>query len=312
MTGRRATAKRGCVSRPVPPLLAFAVAALGIAIFSSMDAVMKGLVIGLGAYNALTWRMLAGTVVSGIPYALSRPRMPPRAVLRIHLVRGIVSAIMAFLFFWGLGRVPMAQAIALSFIAPIIALFLAALILKERITRATAIATAMAFAGVLVILWGQARAELGPQAFWGAIAILASAVFYAWNIILMRQQSLVAGAGEVAFFQTIIVTAVYLLAAPWLLVAPPLSEVPALILAAMLATASLFLLSWAYRHAEASYLAPTEYTGFLWATLWGWVVFGERVSLFTVAGAALIVGGCILAARRRDHAPVADSEAQLP
>lgn len=298
--------------RPVSSLTAFAVAALGIAIFSSMDAVMKGLVIGLGAYNALTWRMLAGTVVSGIPYALSRPRVPPRAVLRIHLVRGIVSAIMAFLFFWGLGRVPMAQAIALSFIAPIIALFLAALILKERIIRATIIATAMAFAGVLVILWGQARAELGPQAFWGAVAILASAVFYAWNIILMRQQSLVADAGEVAFFQTIIVTAVYLLAAPWLLVAPPLVDAPALILAAMLATASLFLLSWAYRHAEASYLAPTEYTGFLWATLWGWVVFGERVSLFTVAGAALIVGGCILAARRRDHAPVADSEAQLP
>lgn len=300
------------MSRPVSPLLAFAVAALGIAIFSSMDAVMKGLVIGLGAYNALTWRMLAGTVVSGIPYALSRPRMPPRAVLRIHFVRGIVSAIMAFLFFWGLGRVPMAQAIALSFIAPIIALFLAALILKERITRATIIATAMAFAGVLVILWGQARADLGPEAFRGAIAILASAVFYAWNIILMRQQSLVAGAGEAAFFQTIIVTTVYLLAAPWLLAVPPIADAPALILAAMLATASLFLLSWAYRHAEASYLAPTEYTGFLWATLWGWIVFGERVSLFTVAGAALIVGGCILAARRRDHAPAADSEALLP
>ena len=49
--------------RPVSPLTAFAVAALGIAIFSSMDAVMKGLVIALGTYNALTWRMLAGTVV---------------------------------------------------------------------------------------------------------------------------------------------------------------------------------------------------------------------------------------------------------
>lgn len=298
--------------RPVSPLIAFAVAALGIAIFSSMDAVMKGLVIGLGAYNALTWRMLAGTMVSGIPYALSRPRRPAAAVLRIHLVRGLVSAVMAFLFFWGLGRVPMAQAIALSFIAPIIALFLAALILKERITRVTMIATGMAFAGVLVILWGQARAELGPEVFWGAIAILVSAVCYAWNIILMRQQSLVAGPGEVAFYQTVIVTAVYLLAAPWLLVVPPLGEAPALVLAAMLATASLFLLSWAYRHAEASYLAPTEYTGFLWATLWGWVVFGERVSFFTVAGAGLIVGGCILAARRRNHAPVADSEAQLP
>ncbi|MCW4461870.1 DMT family transporter [Sphingomonas sp. BT-65] len=300
------------MNRSTSPLIAFAVAALGIAIFSSMDALMKGLVIALGTYNALTWRMLAGTVVSGIPYALSRPRWPARAVMRIHLMRGLVSAVMAYLFFWGLGRVPMAQAIALSFIAPIIVLFLAALILKERITRVALIATAMAFAGVLVILWGQARAELGPEAFWGAIAILVSAVCYAWNIILMRQQSLVAGPGEVAFYQTLIVTAVYLLAAPWLMVVPPLAEVPALVLAAMLATASLFLLSWAYARAEASYLAPTEYTGFLWATLWGWVVFGERVSLFTVAGAALIVGGCILAAGRRDNAPVADSEAQLP
>ena len=95
--------------RPASPLIAFAVASLGIAIFSSMDAVMKGLVIGLGAYNALTWRMLAGTVVSGVPYALSPPRWPARAVMRIHIVRGLVSAVMAYLFFWGLGRVPMAQ-----------------------------------------------------------------------------------------------------------------------------------------------------------------------------------------------------------
>lgn len=273
---------------------------------------MKGLVLAMGAYNALAWRMLVGTVVSAIPYAASRPRWPARAVLRLHVVRGIVSAAMAFLFFWGLGRVPMAQAIALSFIAPIIALFLAALILKERITRATLIATGMAFAGVLVILYGQSQARLGHDAFLGALAILASAVCYAWNIILMRQQSLVAGATEVAFFQSLIVAVLYFAPAPLLLSALPVEHAPALILAATLATASLFLLSWAYARAEASYLAPTEYTGFLWATLWGWVVFSERVSLFTLAGAALIVGGCILAAGRRDHAPAADTEAQLP
>lgn len=298
--------------RPAAPLTAFAVASLGIAIFSSMDAVMKGLVLALGAYNALTWRMLAGTIVSAIPYAASKPKWPARAVLRLHIVRALVSAAMAFLFFWGLGRVPMAQAIALSFIAPIIALFLAALILKERITRATIVATALAFAGVLVILYGQSQAKLGHDAFLGALAILASAVCYAWNIILMRQQSLVAGATEVAFFQSALVTLVYLAAAPFFLTALPFEHAPAIILAAILATASLFLLSWAYARAQASYLAPTEYTGFLWATLWGWVVFNERVSFFTLAGAALIVGGCILAARRRDHAPAADTEAQLP
>lgn len=297
--------------RPASPLIAFAIASLGIAIFSSMDAVMKGLVLALGAYNALTWRTMAGIVASGVPYALSRPKRPSRAAMRLHLIRAAVSAVMAFLFFWGLGRVPMAQAIALSFIAPIIALFLAAWLLKERITRVTIIATALAFAGVLLILWGQAQAELGHEAFLGAIAILVSAVCYAWNIILMRQQSLVAGPMEVSFYQSLFISIAFLLAAPWLLELPAIEHVPALALAAVLATASLFLLSWAYARAEANYLAPTEYTGFLWATLWGWVVFGERVSFFTVAGAALIVGGCIIAARRRDHAPVADTEAQI-
>lgn len=300
------------MSRPVAPIIAFAVASIGIALFSSMDAVMKGLVLALGAYNALTWRMIAGVGISSIPFALSRPTRPAPAVLRIHIVRALVSGAMGILFFWGLGRVPMAQAIALTFIAPIIVLFLAAAILKERITRVAIVATGMAFAGVIVILYGQSQAQLGREALWGTLAILASAVCYAWNIILMRQQSLVASAVEVAFFQSALVCVVYLLAAPFLLTLPAIEHVPALILCALLATASLFLLSWAYARAQANYLAPTEYTGFVWATLWGWVVFGERVSFLTVAGAALIVGGCIIAARRRDDAPVADSEAHLP
>lgn len=299
------------MTRPTSPLTAFAVASLGIAIFSSMDAVMKGLVIALGTYNAVMWRLVAGVVISGVPFALARPGWPAWPVMRLHMVRAVVSAAMLFLFFWGLARVPMAQAIALAFIAPIIALFLAALVLKERITRAAIIASGLAFAGVLVILYGQSRAQLGQEAFLGAIAILASAVCYGWNIILMRQQSLVASATEVAFYQSALVALIFLPAAPVLLTLPPIEQAPAIILAALLATASLFLLSWAYARAQANYLAPTEYTAFLWATLWGWVVFGERVSAFTLAGALLIVGGCLIAARRRDTAPVADSEAQL-
>jgi len=78
---------------------------------------------------------------------------------------------------------------------------------------------------------------------------------------------------------------------------PPVEKVPMIVLAAFLATTSLLLLSWAYGRAQASYLSTTEYTSFLWAALFGWLVFGERVSPFTVAGAAAIIGGCLLAAR---------------
>ena len=64
----------------------------------------------------------------------------------------------------------------------------------------------------------------------------------------------------------------------------------------------MLLLSWAYARAEASYLAATEYTAFLWAALFGWLIFDEPLSPFTLAGAAMIVAGCILAARRPEEA----------
>ena len=73
-----------------------------------------------------------------------------------------------------------------------------------------------------------------------------------------------------------------------------------------------FLLSWAYARGEASYLAPTEYTSFVWAALFGWLVFGEHVSPFTLAGAVLIVGACLIAARRKPDLVAHDAEAALP
>ena len=71
--------------RPTP-LTAFLVGMIGIATFSGMDAVMKGLVLALGIYATMVWRMLAGVVMAGALFA-ARPNWPTRAVLRIHLLR---------------------------------------------------------------------------------------------------------------------------------------------------------------------------------------------------------------------------------
>ena len=284
--------------RPAP-LIAFLVGSLGIATFSGMDAVMKGLVIALGIYPTMLWRMLSGVAMSGTLFAF-RPSRPSRSTMRIHLFRGALTTVMAMLFFWGLARVPLAQAIALAFIAPLISLFLAAAFLGETIGRKIIGGSLIAFAGIVLIFIGQAQADLGHEAVLGSMAILASAICYAVNIILMRRQALVAGPVEIAFFQNVIV-AVLLLAA-WPLFGgadlPPVDQMPFILLAAFLSTSSLLLLSWAYARAEASYLAATEYTSFLWAMLLGWLVFGEGVSWFTLGGAALIVAGCFLAARR--------------
>ena len=131
---------------------------------------MKALALAIGAYNAMLWRMLVGALIGGA--RLARRCAAPgrrRAAMRIHLIRGLMSSVMAILFFWGLARVPLAQGVALAFVAPLIALYLAALILKEKIERRAILASLLGFAGVLVILAGQAEAEMGPEAFRGAI-----------------------------------------------------------------------------------------------------------------------------------------------
>lgn len=277
---------------------AFAVAALGIALFSAMDALMKGLSLAIGTYNALLWRNLSGAALAGAFFLALRSRWPGRAALKVHLIRGGIGVPMALAFFWGLARVPMAQAIALAFVAPLIALYLAALLLGEKIERPAVLASLLGFAGVVVILAGQAEADLGPDALRGSLAILASAGLYAYNIVLMRRQALLARPTEVAFFTSGIMAVGFLLAAPWLAERPPAAELPAIAAAAVLAFLSLLLLSWAYARAEAQHLAPVEYTSFLWAAMFGLLLFGERVEPLTLAGAAMIVVACLVAATR--------------
>ena len=278
-------------------LVAFAVACAGIAVFSAMDAVVKMLSLAIGTYNTLLWRSFAGVGVSGIPWLWRRPERPSRAAMKLHIERGVISAVMAMLFFWGLARTPMAQAIALTFIAPLIAQGLAMLLLKEKMKRGALFGSALAFAGVVVIVAGQRAAEMGRDGWLGTVAVLLSAVAYAYNIILMRRQAQVADPYEVAFFQNLTVGICLASAMPWFAEIPPVSHIPMILLAAALASLSLWLLSWAYARADASYLAPVEYTAFIWASLWGFVFFAEHVGIFTLCGAALIICGCLIAAR---------------
>jgi S-adenosylmethionine uptake transporter len=293
--------------KPTSTAVAFGVATLGIAAFSIMDAVMKGLSLSIGAYNALLWRTMAGALLGGAFFFGRRGAWPAWPVMKVHLTRGILSAFMAILFFWGLARVPLAQAIALAFVAPLIALYLAAILLGERIERRAILASLLGFGGVVVIFTGQAEADLGPEAFRGSVAILASAGLYAYNIILMRRQAQIAGPMEVAFFMSLIMTLCFMAVAPIWAEAPAVEHAPAIVGAALLAFVSLMLLSWAYARAEAQHLAPVEYTSFVWAAVLGWLIFDERVLPLTLVGAGMIIVACLVAASRKP-ASVVDAE----
>jgi len=281
------------------PLVPFLVACAGIATYSSMDVLMKGLSIGIGAYNAVLWRTMAGSVLSGLVYFAARPARPDAATMRIHAWRSLFVTGMALGFFWALARLPMAEAIALAFVAPLLALYMAAIFLGERIGRRSIAASLLGFAGVLVIVAGKLDGGgHDTQALWAVGAVFLSAVCYAYNLILARRQAKMAGPAEIAFYQNLFVALFLSLAAPWFAAIPAAAYAAPIVGAALLAILSLLLLSWAYARAEAQILATTEYTGFLWAMLFGWFFYAEPVTMPTIAGALLIVAACLIVTRK--------------
>ena len=252
------------------PVIPFLIACAGIATYSAMDVLMKGLSIDIGAYNAVLWRTGAGTLLSGLLYFASRPKWPGRATLRIHAWRSLFVAGMALNFFWALARLPIAEAIALAFVAPLMALYMAAIFLGEKIGPRSIAASLLGLAGVIVIVAGKLGGDYSDEALWAVGAVFLSAIFYAYNLILARRQAKMAEPMEIAFFQNFFVAAILALGAPWFLAVPDAGQTPNIVGAAILATSSLLLLSWAYARAETQILATTEYTGFLWAMLFGW------------------------------------------
>ena len=298
---------------PVPtrtaPTAALLAATLAIAVYCGMDTLMKALSITSGAYSAVLWRSLAGVAMTGAIFVARRRPWPARRAARLHLARGLAAGLSVLLFFWGMARVPMAQSVALTFLAPLLALLLAAPLLGERIRAAAWGASAVALAGVLVIVGGQASEQVSDDVFRGTIAIVAASILYAVSLILLRRQAQLADPLEITLFTSLVIGVAMLAGAPWLSGWPATGQLPAIGAAAVLGTISTLLLAWAYARAEAQVLVPIEYTAFLWATLFGWVRFGERVSGYTVIGAVMIILGCLVAIRRPAATGVAATEA---
>jgi len=283
-------------------------AALAVASLALMDAYMKSAALAVGALSAAWLRSLIATAIA-LPLWLARGgRWPQRAVLTLHLQRSVVATFMALTFFYAITKLPLAEAIAISFVAPLIALYLARLMLGEIIRREAIAASLLGFAGTLVIIGGTVgQAEFDRDTALGLAAILTSAMLYAYSFILIRRQSQVAGPAEIATFHSGVSVLLLGMAAPFLFEMPDSDTLRDLAAAAVLTVIGAMAFAWAYARAEAQVLVPLEYSGFLWASVFGWLFFAERLTLPTLAGTAIIVGACWLAARGRRPVPPPDT-----
>lgn len=308
MTESSARPRQPRMNHPERLLLPFLAAIVGVAFLSLMDALMKEAALAAGAYSATVLRSAIAAAITLPIWLARRSRWPRGKVLRLHIERGVISAFMALSFFYALTQLPLAEAIALSFVAPLIALYFAHLLLGEKIGRGAIYASVIGLAGTLVIVGGRlGRDDFGEDTALGLAALAFSALLYAYNFVVIRKQSQLAGPLEVATFQACIGAVVLALAAPFFFVLPQIDTAGTLTMAAVLSVGASMTIAWAYARAEAQVLVPVEYTGFLWAALFGWLFFRETVTAPTIVGALLIVFACWIAAPRARRTPTTET-----
>jgi drug/metabolite transporter (DMT)-like permease len=212
---------------------------------------------------------------------------------RLHLMRGATLLGSSLFFISGLAFLPIAEASATGFVAPLFVTALAIVFLGEKVGLRRWIAAALGLVGVLIIL------RPGTSAFHvAAFFPLVSALCWACTLIMTRMMSGTERAITTMAYSSIAGLCIVSLIVPFVWVTPTWQAVAFGVFIGVASTAGQWIVVLAFRYADASVLAPFSYTQLVWVSVLGFFVFGEIPDIWTVVGAGFIVASGLYTAHR--------------
>jgi drug/metabolite transporter (DMT)-like permease len=215
-----------------------------------------------------------------------------------HLLRVVLNFLAFITFFGALRLMPLADTLAIVFSAPIFIVLFSAIFLKEKVGRWRWSAVAVGFVGVLVMIRpGTSMLD------WPVILALMASVFYALWILTTRTMAEEESSLAMLFYASAFFVLAGGMAAPFVWVTPGGEDLLMLGVVAVIAMTGLLMLIKAYRLAQASILAPFDYTSMIWAVLLGWFVWNELPGPWIVAGTVLVVFAGLIIVHREARMP---------
>lgn len=276
--------------------------ALGVAmsavVKATADTIPPGQAVFFRSFFAIpvivVWLILRGELSSGLK--TSNPVG--------HLWRGMVGTSAMAMFFIALGILPLPEVTAIGYAAPILVVVFAALFLGEKVGIYRAAAVCLGLLGVGIILWP--RLTVGSDghdalAMFGVLIALTGAVFAAMAQILIRKLTRTEGTASIVFWFSVTASALSLLTLYWGWVIPTPREALMLVSAGLIGGFLQIFLTSSYRFADASLVAPFEYTSMLLAIAVGYFVFAELPTQPTIIGACVIIFAGIVIILRERH-----------
>ncbi len=230
-------------------------------------------------------------------YTVWRRALPGlwRVRWRLHLLRAVLSIVMLALFSYGLQSLPLSNAYAIFFVAPLMITVLSVPLLKEKVDASRWWAIVVGLIGVIVVL----RPATGGMFTLAAWAVFATACCYAISGITVRVLSRTDSSESMVFWMTasLAIGAGALALPHW--VAIRQVDWPVLGGLAVSGFIAQMLMTFAFRHGEASSIAPFEYTALAWGALIDWVVWHTLPDGYTLLGAAIIIASGIYLIRHQ-------------
>lgn len=222
-----------------------------------------------------------------------------------HIVRAFVGVMSMGLGFFALTRLPLPEATALGYAAPLLIVVFSALLLKERVHVFRWTAVTVGLFGVLIILWPRLTLFSGAQAMGdeetvGAIAAAAAAVATAIAMMQVRKMTRTERTEAIVVYFFISATVLSLATIPFGWVMPTTEQAMLMIGAGFAGGIGQLLLTSCYRYADMSVIAPFEYVSLLLTLIVGFAVFGDVPTVTMVVGALIIVASGI-AVILREH-----------
>ncbi|HET8726133.1 MAG TPA: DMT family transporter [Alphaproteobacteria bacterium] len=287
---------------------------LAVMLLSVMDAVIKWLSADYSTMQIVFFRSLFGLLPLVVLVAKSGglPILKTRR-LGAHLLRGLIGLGAAFFFFFAFRVMPLADAYAIAFAAPLFVTALSVPLLGESVGARRWSAVWVGFLGVLIML-RPGTTDLSGFLTIGALAALGGTFCYAFSVTLIRRFSRTETNASLVFYSSCIMVAGSALFMPFEFVVPDGEGWLLLVITGLLGGTATLAMTEAFRIAPVAVLAPFEYTAMIWAVILGYGIWGDLPDAWILTGSGIVVasGLYILHRETRKHIPPTGLSARIP
>jgi drug/metabolite transporter (DMT)-like permease len=270
--------------------------------FTCMIACLKAVAVDVPAGEQVFFR----SAFALVPIAIMVMMMKGQRLRRVfftsnfisHLWRGGIGALSMIAWFFAIARLDLPAAMAIGFLSPLLVILLASIVLGEKLTATRIVAVLLGFVGILFILWPQLELvehlPLEAPKLVGAAAALASAFFAACAMILVRRLIKHEPTTTIVVWFSINASLIGLATLPFGWVWPNATELGLLVLSGLFGGVGQLLLTQSYRYADASTIAPFDYTQMIWVLIVAWFIFAEHPSIHVLVGATIVIAAGLM------------------